>query len=246
MHLQSKEAFAHLEVALPYLRTCEVLALELDLEQASQQADPSPSLLPNQQRLSQLLTPKKYQKLKRMIQKVNGIDLAHFDRLLPILTANYISASFLPPAHPLTLDQHLFRVAQKEQIQAIGLEDLQSQSNILQNMPIEDQLRELVHLGKNISSTRRRFLKIARLYEEGELQRLYQAIRKSNGGQREALIFARNRSMEKTLSEYLLQHSVFCAVGAGHLGGYWGLPALFKRSGWRVSPITTNKSTANR
>ena len=239
MHLQSQAAYAHIDAVLPLLSRCHLVALELDLKEAERNTNINQSLLPDFQRLQDLIPSKKYEKLKKLIFKVCAIDIKHFDRLLPLLTANYINSSFLPKHHPIPLDQFLYQKANALNIPVTGLEQLDEQTNLLLEIPITLQVKELLELGRQITTSRKRFLKMADLYAEGDHHRLYHSIRKSNGGLRQSMIFNRNRTMHSRLLPLLEEKSVFCAVGAGHLGGNWGLLALLKRSGYKLTPIST-------
>jgi uncharacterized protein YbaP (TraB family) len=52
----------------------------------------------------------------------------------------------------------------------------------------------------------------------------------------EATYFARNGSMHESLVRLLADgRTRFCVVGAGHLVGARGIPALLARDGWRVT-----------
>ena len=235
MHLQSEEAYAHIEQALQKLSLCQTLALEIDLGEGDPVADQQAALLPGGKRLQDLITAKKYAKLDRMVRKTTGLRLARFDRLLPILTANLLVASFQPARFPQPLDHYLWQQAQDRNLPIVGLERSDGQAQLLQSISMQEQIQELLSFGRNVSAARRRLFKLSSLYAQGDASGLYQAIRRSNGGQRQSVLLRRNHTLSEALLPYLWQGSIFCAVGAGHLSGKYGMPALLSRAGFRVA-----------
>ncbi len=235
MHLQSEAAYSHIQQALLQLDQCQSLALEIDLGKSDAEVEQQAALLPDGQRLRDLISAKKYAKLDRMVRKTTGLRLASFDRLLPVLTANLLVASLQGKAYPEPLDYFLYQQAQERSIAIIGLEEAHSQAQLLQSISMDEQIRELLNFGRNVTAARRRLLKLSALYAQGDASRLYQSIRRSNGGQRQSVLLQRNHSLTKALIPHLHQASVFCAVGAGHLSGKYGMPALLSRAGFKVS-----------
>jgi len=63
------------------------------------------------------------------------------------------------------------------------------------------------------------------------------------------LINKRNVTMAKQFEKIAKEHTLFCAVGTGHLGGEKGVIALLRKKGYAVEPVVfrwqQEKTTVN-
>ncbi|GAC1481695.1 MAG: hypothetical protein NVS1B13_04100 [Flavisolibacter sp.] len=51
------------------------------------------------------------------------------------------------------------------------------------------------------------------------------------------LLYNRNRTWVKKMTDLMVTHALVVAVGAGHLPGEKGLINLLKKAGYRVEPV---------
>lgn len=119
----------------------------------------------------------------------------------------------------------------------LGIETLAEQMAVLENIPLDEQMKMLLQIGKNINAFRRHAIHCADLYEKGELQRLSKTVIKQAGKLRKRLIYHRNEIMAQRIGEWSRQMSLFATVGAGHLGGGKGVIRLLKQQGFKLSPV---------
>jgi len=54
---------------------------------------------------------------------------------------------------------------------------------------------------------------------------------------RKLMLYRRNTIMADRFSEKIYKKSIFCAIGAGHLGGKQGVLRLLKLNGLVVQPV---------
>jgi uncharacterized protein len=123
------------------------------------------------------------------------------------------------------------------------LEGALRQIEILDALPRRVQSAMLSETLSSIGRGERRAREIESLWEAGDADGLAALLFDARGGaaQRgllEHLYFARNRAMAARLEATLREPGLrFAIVGAGHLVGERGIPALIARAGWRVRQL---------
>jgi hypothetical protein len=237
MHVRDQRVFRWMMQLRELLEPCDLLALEFDLEEASVPGLKGLLLLPEEHSLDRLLGLRSYGKLKRILRKAFGLELAAFRRLHPMVLKQAIDASILQENMPHTLDEALYRAARGLDLPVVGLESYAGQLELLGQLPIRQQVRDLERLAAQVSRYRRQINQLARLYEQGRLRDLYQAVRRGAGKHRRLLIDRRNEAMAGRLAELAAGQRVFAAVGAGHLPGHQGMLRLLKQRGFRVQAV---------
>lgn len=112
---------------------------------------------------------------------------------------------------------------------------------------VEDQLNifnDLPEVPLNSSTLQRALLtndNIINVYLTGDVEGLNRLLKTSltvYPGLYEKMITQRNRKMADGLDTLMLKESVFCAVGAGHLGGQFGIINLLRAKGYKLRPVT--------
>jgi uncharacterized protein YbaP (TraB family) len=114
---------------------------------------------------------------------------------------------------------------------------MEEQFQVLEKIPLEEQLKMLLSIGKNIKRYRRHILHSAELYQKSDLRRLSKSVAKNTGKLRKELIYKRNEVMAERIAALASETSIFAAIGAGHLGGGKGVLRLLKKKGLKVKPV---------
>jgi uncharacterized protein YbaP (TraB family) len=236
MHVKDARAFGRREIVYEKILECDLFGTEIDLDEAPS-FDPSTFQLPPGQSLDRLIPEKKYDRLKRILRKAFGLHLDQLRFLKPIVIANLIDEQILQNEMPEALDRHLWNYAAELGKTCLGIETVSEQIELLRNMPLEQQVKSLLSIGRNVSAQRKRVRTLTRAYERGDIFRIFQMARRGSGQFRHSMIFNRNRHMADRLSELMQRHTLFFAVGAGHLAGEQGLIRLLKQRGFRVRPV---------
>lgn len=237
IHAKCDEAFFQIREYCALIDTVQVFAAEIDLDEALSGEFMQHALLPDVQTLSGILPPKKYAKLRNIIRKACGQDITLYDRFLPILLVNMVHDNLLPADQPFSLDRYLWDYAIRVNKITTGLETVEQQALVLHKIPLEDQIKDLLYLGKHIGKERRELFKMVDIYASGDYQALFKAAKKHVGGARKVLLYDRNIFMVARLLELMESQTVFCAVGAAHLGGQNGMLRLLKKAGIKPQPL---------
>lgn len=237
MHIKNNKAFNKREIVYEKILACEAFATEFDLEEVKENRNPAVFLLPNGQTLDALIPPKKYEKLRKVLKKVAGLNLDQLKHLQPLVITNLIDEVILSTDMPLSLDAQLWAFAQQANIKTLGIETYQEQIGILQQIPLHYQIEALISIGKNISRHRRNLIRMAEMYEREELTLLHKTARKGGRNLKRILLDDRNIIMANRLLHHFQNYTLLFAVGAGHLTGENGLLRLLKFRGLKVKPV---------
>ncbi len=237
MHVRDQRAFGFLEKVYAKIDACASFATEFNLEEMNRQATANMMDLPEGQTLEDLFPPKKYQKITKVFLKATGFPLSVFARSRPFMITSLISEAVLSKDMPFSLDESLWRYAKEKEKTLLGLETYQQQIEIIQNLPIEVQIKSLVDIARNFKKFRKQLLEMTESYAEADLQKLYQEARKNARGMRKILLYNRNVVMAEKIRDIMQEQSLCAAIGAGHLGGKRGVLRLLKGMGYRVKPV---------
>lgn len=239
LHSPCEEAFLHIRDWCAVLDECALFVSELSSDQFQTRQTLADLLsLPEGQKLSDLLPEKHYFKLRKIFLKASGLNLDQMQHLLPAIISEYVLQALLPSELPYSLDSYLHDYAQRKGKPIRNLETVAEQGRLLHRIPLAQQLRDLLNLGKNIKKHRRDLYKMVELYATGDHQALFKAAKKNLGGSRRILLYERNARMVKQIVEWSNEgQNFFCAIGAAHLAGQKGILRLLKLAGAKISPV---------
>ncbi len=243
MHVRDLRAFGWLDTAKKHLAECEVFATEFDFSDADETALATVLQLPNGATLDTLLRPGVWKKLDAYSSKKLRIPSANLRHQHPMTVMTVLSTASLLDESAHSLDETLWHHARSLGKITTGVETFADQLATLHKIPFEQHLKSLTWLLKNYGRQKRRLHKMMKWYAAGEIQQLYQAAKKDAKGMRRVLLYERNVLMAKRFEEIAREHSLFCAVGAGHLAGGKGMLRLLKKTGFKVSPVKLNNSS---
>jgi hypothetical protein len=244
MHVQDSRAFQRSQTVLEKISQCSAFAAECNLSSAMEAFDGAAMMLPAGQTLQTLIPPGKYRKLRKTLLKSVKLDIDYLKHSLPFTIINLLTSRMLDSDMPKSLDEHLWHFAEQEGKTMLGIETLAEQLAVLEKIPTHDQVKMLVDIGKNIGRYRKHLLHLAELYARGDMRQLYQSVKKSSKGLRKLMLYRRNEIMAERISELAQAHSIFVAIGAGHLYGGKGVVRLLKRKGWKVTPIPVTRTAS--
>jgi uncharacterized protein YbaP (TraB family) len=232
MHMRRLGYLPILPTALHHMASCKMFLAEMDLEAEL------PTTMPSGKDWYAGLSDRKFDRMARMIHKLTGASTQQIRFLPPLYWVNSISTTMVTAQGPVFyLDQHLWKQAGRLQMERGGLETVEEQAAIYLNIQLDQQLKMLLDITRNVSRFRKHLLAMNKRYEQGDLHQLYQSTRTSMGKLRRSMLYNRNRIMAARLIPHLFQAPVFVAVGAAHLPGYKGILRLLKEKGFRNTPL---------
>jgi uncharacterized protein len=151
-----------------------------------------------------------------------------------------------PPQDPTqVLDFVLARTAQEKGKPVHELEGMEEQIAVLEGMPEAEQVALLRQAVENRERLSQLIGRIVDAYLARDLAAMWRISQESAGsaGQRlnealaERLLYGRNERMVERIEVRLAEGGAFFAVGAMHLYGSRGVPALLEARGYRVTVV---------
>ena len=243
MHVKDKRAFQFHDSLMLKLKSCETFAGEIVLDKAAAKEVSSDILLPQGKELKNLLTPKEYKKVKKFCNKNIGVMSLLINKIKPVFTSALISESMLESDMPKALDEYLQDKAKDSKLNVKGLETIQEQMSVLNELSLEEQAKMLVEQINNIDDEKKEMQRIANVYASQNLDSIYSFVQtpEMQGEFGDALIKDRNLIMVNRLEKLIRSETTFCAIGAAHLPGENGVLNLLKQKGYKLRAIVKTK-----
>ncbi len=245
MHIQPKGNPNWIAAYIDVLDKCAGFATEFDLEDADPALIALHAQLPNNQTLSDFIAPKKIAKLERIFLKAAGLPLGGLLRTKPLFITNLLTEKILTEDNSVAMDSELYRLAKEMGKDCMGIETFEEQLIVLNKIPLDYQIKSLLKVGKNIGQFRKGLKQMYTVYESGDVQKIHKMAKKGIGGLRKMMLYQRNTVMADRIFKKIQEKSIFCAIGAGHLGGKQGVLRLLKKEGLTVKEVAVGNLTTN-
>lgn len=247
MHVGNRAAYTYVPKALEVMSSCSRYLGEMNLSDVDPVAMQAASQMPDAQTLTDWVSERQYWRMAKIMNKVFGLQLDHMATMRPMIILNHIASQCVGQDGRPALDHYLWNVAEERGLDCGGLETWEEQIGLLREFPIAPQVKSLQSALRNVKKLRAQQVHLARRYQSGQWEALYQLAKAQVGGLRGPLLYDRNQRMaQRLLAELESHHSVMAAVGAAHIGGNKGIRAALLRSGYRVTVILKAKEKPQR
>ncbi len=130
-------------------------------------------------------------------------------------------------------------MANKNAIPIGGLETMEFQLSIFNNMNDEHLAKMILETIRDTESSKKVYNHMVQLYTKFQIDELAKLINESSdlGSYSAQLVDNRNEDWIPKMEKLMHEKACFFAVGAGHLGGENGVISLLKEKGYSVTPI---------
>ena len=154
-----------------------------------------------------------------------------------LLSMSYMS---LLACQPQSFETVFVGMASAEDKEVKGLETLEYQLGIFDNIPLEEQYKMIADIVRKEEVAVSEFKHMVQLYKEEKITELLKLMDSSEWNYSEyedILINNRNKNWATKFGDIAKEKSTFFAVGAAHLAGSEGLLNLLKDKGYKVDAI---------
>jgi uncharacterized protein YbaP (TraB family) len=230
MHIRDNRVYWFGEKLYPLIQQSDVYVGEMDLD------IPGEVLLSNTYDLRKEMSSSVYEKLRKQLLKSFHLELGRLVHFHPLMIISAISQSMLEAEHQVSLDEHLWQYAALQGKPTIGLESYVEQNTLLHSLDPKPLYKQIIKISRSPSGIARQTHKALSWYMKNDIHQLYRTTKSSMHGLRKRIIYDRNHVMANRIQNFDPGKIYFIAVGAGHLSGKYGVLALLKHSGWKISP----------
>lgn len=220
------------------------LVLEVDLsDPALQMKMMQKMILPNQKSAADYLTDKEYDLLKNYINQnvemIPGFSLVK--SLKPIFLSGLITQSLLTCSSQEGYDKLLMQHAQQREISVTGLETIEEQIDVLDQIPVQKVYDEIIESIKDDQKEDRKMIyEMIRHYKNADLQALKKLLSDADSvinDFSDVALDQRNNKWIPKIKNQLSENKPFIGFGAAHLVGENGVIELLRKEGYSVEPV---------
>ncbi|MEQ8926702.1 MAG: TraB/GumN family protein [Fulvivirga sp.] len=241
VHLICKEDFRFDESITSALNTTEQTILEIDYDDPEfmtkmQQG----SLNPGMKNISEEFTAEQKEVTNKFFKTHYGADLTQLGVVKPFgLLSMVIQKSVTCPVVE-SYEQTFANNAKERNVEVLGLETVEFQTTLFDQLPMEDQIELLVTSINDFEDGKEDFTKMIDAYKKQDIVALKKFMTDSPEYEKfeDLLINDRNEDWISKIEKHAKEKPTFFAVGALHLAGDNGVIKLLEKEGYKVSPVS--------
>ena len=240
IHMVKKEDFIIKEKVKKAFNKCEVLALEVNLKMniKTKMNLAMQTLLPKGKSVEDFISKNDFQLLSAYAKdSINLSDkkFKNYLKLKPFFLSSILIKESLGKIK--SYDEEFYKMSSKKKMRHIGLEKIEDQLKIVNEISFKDQGEMMMD---GITNNKNSFEKLVQAYLNEDLALLSKLISNDSENFKEFesnFIVKRNQKWIPIIERTIQKHNSFIAVGAGHLFGESGVISLLKKNGYEVTPV---------
>ena len=249
IHLIAKKDFIFTDTTKAVFDQCSAVAFEIKLDDVmnlgTQFSLMTKVFMSDNKTLKDLLSEADYLVVKDYFKEV-GLPLTFLERMKPMFLSALVSGDLSGETETegeskmVSYEFELMDRAQRLNKEIAGLETLEFQMSIFDQIPYESQAQMLVESIKMSDSGNDQFKEMVELYKSQNLNGLQQLINSDTeglGDYEDVLLNKRNKNWISKMENMMQDKRVFFAVGAGHLAGEEGVIKLLQKEGYTLKAI---------
>lgn len=243
IHLIAKKDFFLSKATEAAFKTCKTLALEVDLniDKETKKEVGKSAILPAGKSIADYCTADELKTINSFMSdtvKISGLKIKLYSRLKPIYLQSILLKEQLKGDK--SYEETFAKMAKKNNMNQVGLEALDLQMKILDTIPVETQIKDMVSSIKEGKASIRNFNEMILVYKTQNIHKLHELTLSEDSGINnfeDVFLNNRNESWIPVIENLMKKQPTFIAVGAAHLGGEKGVLNLLRLKGYSVDPV---------
>jgi uncharacterized protein len=239
-HMMCKDQFQISQPMEQALLSCKKFYGELDMDDPSMPANMMEfAKLKEGKTIDNYMEPKDFAAFDKKYQSITGMSLMLLKQYKPFMGMSFLILKSVPCTATVQPETELMHLAQKKQIEILGLETVEQQLKLLDKEPIDSQLAAMRKMVNNFDSSKQMMNEMTQIYLKKDVDALYLFIKEKgvNDHFETTMLTKRNKNWVPKMKKAMKENPSFFAVGAGHLGGKSGVLALLRKKGYHLEPI---------
>lgn len=238
IHIQDARVFAFDSTVTNAFFSCEAFAMEVLLDEISMKGVKQAMMMPKGKVLKDMLSKEDFALLDSLCKAKVGVSAVFMNGMKPFFVANAIEQADMPQDKEMALDLFLLKEAREQNKLCYGVEEYMDQIKVVDAFSLKEQTEMLIYMLHDTASSRG-FEEMLDAYLRFDLDKMTKMMQDTTLPKKfeKVLINNRNVTMAKHFEIIANEHTLFCAVGAGHLGGKKGVIALLRKKGYTVEPV---------
>ncbi|GGK88947.1 TraB/GumN family protein [Rufibacter glacialis] len=237
-HLVPKDQFALSSKVKQKLIKSQTVVFEVDLD-SPQLSRLLSKTMRMEKPLESLMTAQDYSLLTSFVKDSLERNMQQFRYIKPGFLGQLLLYPKLLGYSPESYDLALLNMAKKWHKSIYVLETPEEQVALFDQSTLEVQTSQLLNNVKQFDKQRKLMRNLLGLYQQEDLQGLYDLIisQEDAQGSNNLLLDERNQKWLAPLQDMMKKSPSFIAVGAAHLAGEQGLIQLLRAQGYKVEPV---------
>ena len=251
IHIINKEDFFLPEGTLGAIEDSEKMVFEINMEDMSDMSAAmslmQKAFMDDNLTLKDLITPDEYKLVGDHFKKL-GFPLMFFERIKPMFLTVFASGDMDPmdmkSGKIKSYEMEFMEMAKDSKMPMGGLETIDFQMSVFDSIPYKAQAQMLVESIQSGDTGTDQFKQMVDIYKNQDLNAMQEMFAAEQGGLEgydDILIVGRNKNWIPQMVNLMAVQPTFFAVGAGHLGGKFGVINLLKEEGYKLTPFTAKK-----
>ena len=218
------------------------IVLELDMDDPAMQGKMMQGMyMKDGKTIKNLVSEEDYKAIDSLFLNNMGMSVKFMENVKPF----FLTATLYPKLLDCPMQSfegELVKVAQLQNEEIKGLETVEDQIQVFEDIPYEDQVKDLVKSAKdNMAYDKSMFAKMMQIYKEENITAMLEMMNDENyttvAEHQDKLLDIRNKNWIPKIGEYAKEQPTFFGVGAGHLAGKNGVIQLLRDEGYTVEAV---------
>ncbi|WP_299130345.1 TraB/GumN family protein [uncultured Winogradskyella sp.] len=218
------------------------VVLEIDMDDPAMQGKMMKGMyMQGGKTLKDLVSEDEFNAIDSLMLNNMGMSVKMFQNVKPFFLSAMLYPKLIDCA-PQSFETELMKVAKTQGEEILGLESIEDQIKIFDEIPYEDQVADLVRSAKdNLKYDRAMFAEMYKVYDQENITEMVNMMNDDNytalANYQDEFLFKRNKKWISKISDYAKDQPTFFGVGAGHLAGEEGVINLLRKAGYKVTAV---------
>ena len=224
------------------LENTKQLYLELDMDDPEMQATMMGGMMmKNGNTMQSMVSEADFKLLDVYVQEKIGLSAMMINTMKPFMISAMLVPSLLD-CPMQTVEGELIKVSAAQNEEVFGLETVEEQLAVFDEVPYQDQMDDLMKSVKDkFTADKTEMVKMMEVYKTKDLDAMLTMVKESDSkmtsGFQDVLLNNRNKNWIPKIEAVAKQEATFFGVGAAHLPGKEGVIMLLRNKGYKVEAV---------